>query len=212
MLIYLMLGVFRTVSNNWIATMNGYTADQPITQIFPTLMSMLLFAFASWMIPKMAASIASGTLGTGAADLVGIGAEIGKGAALGAADRRRGRGDRRRGCRRRRCAGRNGDGGSDGGSGSRHNRRFRCRRHGSGRDGCGGRSRAARSRFGRDWISRFSSGSARRILRKRPAATPDAPPAPNSAASTAQSLARQAEQHRCSARWQRPRSIGAIAN
>jgi type IV secretion system protein TrbL len=85
MLIYLMLGVFRTVSNNWIATMNGYTADQPITQIFPTLMSMLLFAFASWMIPKMAASIASGTLGTGAADLVGIGAEISKGAALGAA-------------------------------------------------------------------------------------------------------------------------------
>jgi type IV secretion system protein TrbL len=85
MLIYLMLGVFRTVSNNWIATMNGYTADQPITQIFPTLMSMLLFAFASWMIPKMAGSIASGTLGAGAADLVGIGAEIGKGAALGAA-------------------------------------------------------------------------------------------------------------------------------
>ncbi len=85
MLIYLMLGVFRTVSNNWIAAMNGYTADQPITQIFPTLMSMLLFAFASWMIPKMAASIASGTLGAGAADLVGIGAEIAKGAALGAA-------------------------------------------------------------------------------------------------------------------------------
>jgi type IV secretion system protein TrbL len=85
MLIYLMLGVFKTISSNWIATMNGYTADQPITQIFPTLMSMLLFAFASWMIPKMAASIASGTLGTGAADLVGIGAEIGKGAALGAA-------------------------------------------------------------------------------------------------------------------------------
>ena len=85
MLIYLMLGVFKTISNNWIATMNGYMADQPITQIFPTLMSMLLFAFASWMIPKMAASIASGTLGTGAADLVGMGAEIGKAAALGAA-------------------------------------------------------------------------------------------------------------------------------
>jgi type IV secretion system protein TrbL len=85
MLIYLMLGVFKTISNNWIATMNGYTADQPITQIFPTLMSMLLFAFASWMIPKMAASIASGTLGSGAADLVGMGAEIGKAAALGAA-------------------------------------------------------------------------------------------------------------------------------
>ncbi len=85
MLIYLMPGVFKTISNNWIATMNGYTANQPITQIFPTLMSMLLFAFASWMIPKMAASIASGTLGTGAADLVGMGAEIGKAAALGAA-------------------------------------------------------------------------------------------------------------------------------
>jgi P-type conjugative transfer protein TrbL len=27
MLIYLMLGVFKTISNNWIATMNGYTAD-----------------------------------------------------------------------------------------------------------------------------------------------------------------------------------------
>jgi type IV secretion system protein TrbL len=85
MLIYLMLGVFRTISANWIATMNGYAANQPITQIFPTLMSMLLFAFASWMIPKMAGSIASGTLGSGAADLVGMGAEIGKGAALAAA-------------------------------------------------------------------------------------------------------------------------------
>jgi len=85
MLIYLMLGVFNTISGNWIATMNGYTADQPITQIFPTLMSMLLFAFASWMIPKMAASIASGTLGSGAADLVGMGMEVAKGAALTAA-------------------------------------------------------------------------------------------------------------------------------
>jgi hypothetical protein len=85
MLIYLMLGVFRTISNNWIATMNGYTADEPITQIFPTLMSMLLFAFASWMIPKMAGSIAAGTLGMGGGDLVGMAAEIGKGVALGAA-------------------------------------------------------------------------------------------------------------------------------
>jgi type IV secretion system protein TrbL len=85
MLIYLMLGVFRTVSNNWTAAMNGYTPDQPISQILPTLMSMLLFAFASWMIPKMAGSLAAGTLGTGAADLVGMGMEIGKGAALGAA-------------------------------------------------------------------------------------------------------------------------------
>src|SRR6202167_2339839 len=85
MLIYLMLGVFNTISNNWIATLNGYTADQPITQIFPTLMSMLLFAFASWMIPKMAGSIAAGTLGMGGGDLVGMAAEIGKGVALGAA-------------------------------------------------------------------------------------------------------------------------------
>lgn len=85
MLIYLMLGVFQTVSNNWVATMNGYTPTQPISQILPTLMSMLLFAFASWMIPKMAGSLAAGTLGTGAADLVGMGAEIGKGAALAAA-------------------------------------------------------------------------------------------------------------------------------
>ena len=85
MLIYLMLGVFHTISANWIATMNGYTADQPITQIFPTIMSMLLFAFASWLIPKFAGSIASGTLGAGAADMVGMAAEIGKGVALGAA-------------------------------------------------------------------------------------------------------------------------------
>src|SRR6201987_2605047 len=85
MLIYLMLGVFKTVSNNWIATMNGYTADEPITQIFPILMAMLLFAFASWMIPKMAGSIAAGTLGMGGGDLVGMAAEIGKGVALGAA-------------------------------------------------------------------------------------------------------------------------------
>ncbi len=85
MLIYLMLGVFQTVSAKWVATMNGYTPTQPISQILPTLMSMLLFAFASWMIPKMAGSLAAGTLGTGAADLVGMGAEIGKGAALAAA-------------------------------------------------------------------------------------------------------------------------------
>ncbi len=84
MLIYLMLGVFQTVSANWVAAMNGYTPTQPISQILPTLMSMLLFAFASWMIPKMAGSLAAGTLGTGAADLVGMGAEIGKGAALAA--------------------------------------------------------------------------------------------------------------------------------
>ncbi len=85
MLIYLMLGVFQTISANWIAVMNSYDASEPVGQILPTLMSMLLFAFASWMIPKMAGSLASGTLGAGAADLVGIGAEIGKGAALGAA-------------------------------------------------------------------------------------------------------------------------------
>src|ERR1700722_17274602 len=85
MLIYLMLGVFKTVSQNWVTAMDSYTPDQPALQIFPTLASMLLFAFASWMIPKMAGSIASGSLGMGGGDLVGMAAEIGKGVALGAA-------------------------------------------------------------------------------------------------------------------------------
>ena len=35
MLIYLMLGVFKTVSQNWIAAMDAYTPDQPALQIFP---------------------------------------------------------------------------------------------------------------------------------------------------------------------------------
>ena len=107
MLIYLMLGVFKTISNNWIATMNGYTADQPITQIFPTLMSMLLFAFASWMIPKMAASIASGTLGSGAADLVGMGAGDWQSGCARRGHGCRGSGNRRSWGRRRRCVGGN---------------------------------------------------------------------------------------------------------
>ena len=212
MLIYLMLGVFRTVSNNWIATMNGYTADQPITQIFPTLMSMLLFAFASWMIPKMAASIASGNpwhRGGGPGrhrrgDRQRSGPRGG--------DRRRGRGNRRRGCRRWRSVGRHGNGGSDGRSGSRHNRRVRCRRHGRGRDGCGQRSSAACSRFGREWISRFSSGSA--------AAGFFGSVGGHARCAASAELGRQhgpipgaaGRQHRRPARWQRPRSIGAIAN
>ncbi len=85
MLIYLMLGVFKTVSQNWVTAMDSYTPDQPALQIFPTLASMLLFAFASWMIPKMAGSIASGSLGLGGADIVNAGAAAATGAALAVA-------------------------------------------------------------------------------------------------------------------------------
>jgi type IV secretion system protein TrbL len=85
MLIYLMLGVFKTVSQNWIAAMDAYTPDQPALQIFPTIASMLLFAFASWMIPKMAGSIATGSLGLGGADIVSTGAAAATGAALAVA-------------------------------------------------------------------------------------------------------------------------------
>jgi type IV secretion system protein TrbL len=85
MLIYLMLGVFKTVSQNWVTAMDSYTPDQPALQIFPTLASMLLFAFASWMIPKMAGSIASGSLGLGGADVVNAGAAAATGAALAVA-------------------------------------------------------------------------------------------------------------------------------
>jgi type IV secretion system protein TrbL len=85
MLIYLMLGVFKTVSQNWVTAMDSYTPDQPALQIFPTIASMLLFAFASWMIPKMAGSIASGSLGLGGADVVNAGAAAATGAALAGA-------------------------------------------------------------------------------------------------------------------------------
>lgn len=85
MLIYLMLGVFKTVSQNWVTAMSSYTTDQPALQIFPTLASMLLFAFASWMIPKMAGSIASGSLGLGGADIVNVGVAAGAGAAAAVA-------------------------------------------------------------------------------------------------------------------------------
>ena len=85
MLIYLMLGVFKTVSQNWVAAMDSYTPDQPALQIFPTIASMLLFAFASWMIPKMVGSIASGSLGLGGADIVNTGAAAATGAALAVA-------------------------------------------------------------------------------------------------------------------------------
>ena len=169
MLIYLMLGVFRTVSNNWIATMNGYTADQPITQIFPTLMSMLLFAFASWMIPKMAASIASGTLGTGAADLVGIGAEIGKGAALGAAVV------------------------ATGGAGAVAGGALAATETAGAMEGAGAATTAASAvgDMGAGATDAAGSGLGRSY---RPIA------------------GAAGGQHRHSARWQRPRSIGAIAN
>ncbi len=165
--------------------MNGYTADQPITQIFPTLMSMLLFAFASWMIPKMAASIASGTLGAGAADLVGMGA-----------------GDWQSGCARRgdgrRCCGNRG-------RGRRRGRRSRSNRNG----GCSRRGEARRQRSGlaplpvvwvkRQWkhqrASAAGSGSGSGWFSQpppppppppsaaeSPASAPSAPPAPPSSA------------------------------
>jgi type IV secretion system protein TrbL len=192
MLIYLMLGVFRTVSNNWIATMNGYTADQPITQIFPTLMSMLLFAFASWMIPKMAASIASGTLGMGAADLVGIGAEIGKGAALGAATIAA-------------VAATGGVGAVAGGALAATETAGAMEGAGAATtvaSAVGDMGAAATDTAGAPAPSAPSSdadGSPDSPPAPVPdyseasSATPEAPPAPNSVASTAQSLARQAE-------------------
>jgi type IV secretion system protein TrbL len=192
MLIYLMLGVFRTVSNNWIATMNGYTADQPITQIFPTLMSMLLFAFASWMIPKMAASIASGTLGTGAADLVGIGAEIGKGAALGAATIAA-------------VAATGGVGAVAGGA-------LAATETAGAMEGAGAATTVASAVGDMGAAATVAAGAPAPSAPSSDAdgspdsppapvpdyseassATPEAPPAPNSVASTAQSLARQAE-------------------
>jgi type IV secretion system protein TrbL len=193
MLIYLMLGVFKTISSNWIATMNGYTADQPITQIFPTLMSMLLFAFASWMIPKMAASIASGTLGTGAADLVGIGAEIGKGAALGAATVAAVV--------------------ATGGAGAVAGGALAATETAGGMEGAGAATSAASAVSGLgDAATTGASAPAPPIPASEgtgspdsPTAppppnpsevsetTPDAPPAPDSAARTAQSLARQAD-------------------
>jgi type IV secretion system protein TrbL len=193
MLIYLMLGVFKTISSNWIATMNGYTADQPITQIFPTLMSMLLFAFASWMIPKMAASIASGTLGTGAADLVGIGAEIGKGAALGAATVAAVV--------------------ATGGAGAVVGGALAATETAGGMEGAGAATSAASAVSGLgDAATKGASAppppipaSEGTVSPDSPPAppppnpsevsetTPDAPPAPDSAARTAQSLARQAD-------------------
>ncbi len=83
MLIYLMLGSFQTLSAQWVTTMNDYDPSVPASTVFPTLASMLLFVLASWFIPKMASSIASGSLGLGASDLLGVGAAAVTGAAVG---------------------------------------------------------------------------------------------------------------------------------
>jgi P-type conjugative transfer protein TrbL len=220
MLIYLMLGVFTTISNNWIATMNGYTADLPITQIFPTLMSMLLFAFASWMIPKMAASIASGTLG----------------------DRRgrpgwHGRGDRQSGCSHRRHGRR--------GRGNRRSReppravarwrqrkqRVRCRRAEVGAAG----SARARPPLPVEWVKllqetssapappvpvaeavgspQFASTSASAVCGGTGRLSgPSAPPAQSTARIAFQSLGPARHQYQRPARWQRSRAVGTTAN
>src|SRR5262249_23128344 len=84
MLIYLMLGVFQTVSVQWEATMSAWTPDQPVGLMFSEVAAMLLFAFASWMIPKMAGSLASGSLGLGASDLFAVGGSAAVGTAVAA--------------------------------------------------------------------------------------------------------------------------------
>jgi type IV secretion system protein TrbL len=84
MLIYLMLGVFQTVAGQWESTMSAWDPSQPIGPMFSEVAAMLLFAFASWMIPKMAASLASGSLGLGASDLFAVGGAAAAGTLAGA--------------------------------------------------------------------------------------------------------------------------------
>src|SRR5215469_1894833 len=84
MLIYLMLGVFQTVSVQWEATMSAWDPSQPIGPMFSEVAAMLLFAFAAWMIPKMAGSLASGSLGLGASDVFAVGGAYAAGTAAAA--------------------------------------------------------------------------------------------------------------------------------
>lgn len=84
MLIYLMLGVFQAVAGQWEATMSAWDPSQPIGPMFSEVAAMLLFAFASWMIPKMAASLASGSLGLGASELSAVGGAAAAGTLAGA--------------------------------------------------------------------------------------------------------------------------------
>src|SRR5262249_28772980 len=84
MLIYLMLGVFQTVSAQWESTMSAWTPDQGVGPMFAEVAAMLLFAFASWMIPKMAGSIARGSLGVCASDLFTVGGAAAAGTAVAA--------------------------------------------------------------------------------------------------------------------------------
>jgi type IV secretion system protein TrbL len=85
MLIYLMLGVFQTVSGQWESTISAWDPSQPIGPMFSEVAAMLLFAFAAWMIPKMAGSLASGSLGLGASDLLAVGGTAAVGAATAVA-------------------------------------------------------------------------------------------------------------------------------
>lgn len=85
MLIYLMLSVFQTVSQQWESTMSAWDPSQPIAPMFSEVAAMLLFAFAAWMVPKMAGSLASGSLGLGASDVLSVGGAALAGTAAAAA-------------------------------------------------------------------------------------------------------------------------------
>jgi type IV secretion system protein TrbL len=88
MVIYLMLGAFHSLSQQWVQDMGGFTAQQSFDTLFPTLCAIVLYALASWKIPKLCGSLASGSLGMGAGDLIGpmvTGAELAATAAVMAA-------------------------------------------------------------------------------------------------------------------------------
>ena len=79
MVIYLMLGAFHALSQQWVQDMSAFTAQQSFDTLFPTLCAIVLYALASWKIPKLCGSLASGSLGMGAGDLIGpmiTGAEL----------------------------------------------------------------------------------------------------------------------------------------
>jgi type IV secretion system protein TrbL len=85
MVIYLMLGAFHSLSQQWVQDMSGFTAQQSFDTLFPTLCAIVLYALASWKIPKLCGSLASGSLGMGGGDLLGpmvTGAELAATAAL----------------------------------------------------------------------------------------------------------------------------------
>jgi type IV secretion system protein TrbL len=72
MVIYLMLGAFHALSQQWVQDMSGFNAQQSFDTLFPTLCAIVLYALASWKIPKLCGSLASGSLGMGGGDLLGL--------------------------------------------------------------------------------------------------------------------------------------------